>query len=268
MVCYVTSHGNWRHRFFRKSLLDAYVREILKPWGISTMTLLARHRELPDKLHNQVSPLCQENIDIYIQDIATADTMPDADYVIHSAVSSNALVYQKYSISEFYNMHKATENYCRLAKIYYKNSKTLFVSSRATYGFQHQLLQPIDEFLPLIINDHEFKPASDKDYYALNKCHGERLFIKYSIQYCLRVVIARCFAFIGPWLPHDQHFAIGNFLEDGFKKRSIRVNAKYPVVRSYVCWRSCALVYDYGQFCKPTVRNLQYWFSVGGFIQY
>jgi dTDP-glucose 4,6-dehydratase len=48
------------------------------------------------------------------------------------------------------------------------------------------------------------------------------------------VSIARCFAFVGKYLPRDQHFAIGNFMEDGLKGRSIEVKARHLVYRSYM----------------------------------
>jgi dTDP-glucose 4,6-dehydratase len=50
----------------------------------------------------------------------------------------------------------------------------------------------------------------------------------------LAVSIARCFTFIGPQLPRQQHFAIGNFIEDGLRGREIIVKAKHQVYRSYM----------------------------------
>jgi dTDP-glucose 4,6-dehydratase len=48
------------------------------------------------------------------------------------------------------------------------------------------------------------------------------------------VSIARCFAFVGKYLPRDQHFAIGNFIDDVINKRPIAVKANHQVYRSYM----------------------------------
>ena len=48
------------------------------------------------------------------------------------------------------------------------------------------------------------------------------------------VSIARCFAFVGKYLPRDQHFAIGNFIQNGLNKMPIEVKASSLVYRSYM----------------------------------
>jgi dTDP-glucose 4,6-dehydratase len=72
-----------------------------------------------------------------------------------------------------------------------------------------------------------------KQDYAVAKQDAELAITQLGID-GLNVSIARCFAFVGCWLPRDQHFAIGNFIGDVLNQRPIIVKAKHQVYRSYM----------------------------------
>jgi nucleoside-diphosphate-sugar epimerase len=70
--------------------------------------------------------------------------------------------------------------------------------------------------------------------YGEAKRAGEMIAALHAEAYGIEVINARCFAFVGPGLALDGHFAIGNFLRAALAGESIILASRGHAVRSYL----------------------------------
>ena len=183
-------------------------------------------------------------------------------YVIHAGTTSSAPVEP---LEMFGTIVDGTRRVLEFAATH-GTRKLLFVSSGAVYGRQPSDLTHVPE-------DYAGAPDSldPASAYGEGKRAAELLCSMSSGRQGLETKIARCFAFVGPHLPLDAHFAIGNFIRDGLRGGPIQVRGDGTPYRSYlhaadlVVWlwtilfrgKSCH-PYNVGSEEALTIRQLAY----------
>ncbi len=105
----------------------------------------------------------------------------------------------------------------------------LFVSSGAIYGKQPWSVSNIRE-----VDSFKVDINNPNAAYAEGKRIAELYCSTYFEKFKLPIKIARCFAFIGPYLPLDTHFAIGNFINNVINGQDIIITSDGSITRSYM----------------------------------
>ncbi len=148
-------------------------------------------------------------------------------HVLHAATDST-LGPRLTPLQRFNQIVEGTTNILDLA-VATGASRFLLTSSGGIYGAQPPDLPAIPETwlgAPLL--------ADPNTAYSQAKRAAEHLCTLYQDAKGLETVVARCFAFVGPDLPLDVHFAIGNFINDALYNDVISVQGNGSPLRTYL----------------------------------
>jgi Nucleoside-diphosphate-sugar epimerases len=204
-----------------------------------------------DAFRNKAPHLANHpSIQFIIGDV-TSFNFPEGNFshVIHAATEASAKLNEENPLLMFETIVQGTRHTLEFAKLC-QAKKFLLTSSGAVYGKQPSDLTHIPE---------DYMAAPDLTHaqsaYGEGKRAAEMFCTLYGKQYGFETKIARCFAFVGPYLPLDTHFAIGNFIRDGLQGCPILVNGDGTPYRSYLYAADLAIwlwtILLKGQSCYP-----------------
>jgi dTDP-glucose 4,6-dehydratase len=187
---------------------------------------LSRH---PGVLTEKAPHLAQDPaISLHTADVRHGD-FPQGTFshVIHAATEASAKLNNDAPLVMFDTVVEGTRRALQFS-IASSVNRFLLVSSGAVYGSQPAQLTRLSESF-----EGGPDPLNSANAYAEGKRSAEMLC---SLAASPRLVTtsARCFAFVGPYMKLDTHFAIGNFISDRLHNRPIHVRGDGSTVRSYL----------------------------------
>ena len=157
------------------------------------------------------------------------------DYVVHGAAESSQ---QGHAGDQRHMFDTIVDGTRRTLALAHDSGAAnyLLVSSGAVYGAQPPDVTHVPE---QYVGGPALNAASSA--YGEGKRAAEVLAAIEAERTGLSVRVARCFAFVGPYLPLDIHFAIGNFLRDAMSGGPIRIRGDGTAVRSYLYMADLAI---------------------------
>ncbi|MFA6716105.1 MAG: NAD(P)-dependent oxidoreductase [Victivallaceae bacterium] len=201
--------------FFGKSILDYLNRAV---WN-GHLYILSRNPDNFCKKNPELIKLPGLN---FVQgDIRNFNysSLPDFDYAIQAATETHSGLAEEKPDEMYSVIVEGTKYFLEMCA--QKNvSRLLYVSSGAVYG-----IQP-----PELPNIPESRPCAPVNVYGQGKFDAENICLASQTD----TVIARCFAFVGPFLPLDKHFAIGNFINNILNGEDISILGDGTPYRSYM----------------------------------
>lgn len=149
------------------------------------------------------------------------------DFILHMATTSAEETFNGADQGQKLKMlYEGTQRVLEFAQISCAK-RILFTSSGAVYGNQNCNL--IKESAMT-----QIQTLNETSGLALGKSVAEYLLHQEYLNTGLEVIIARCFSFVGPGIPLNLHYAIGNFIKNAFEETEINIKGDGVAIRSYM----------------------------------
>jgi len=208
--------------FFGKWLLHTFLG-LRKSFDLDT-SLTVLSRDPKHFLDCQPVFAGQDGLTFVAGDVRTFDfdRLPSFDFVIHGATAASATLELENPDEMFSVITEGTRHVLGFTQSC-SAKRMLFISSGAVYGQQPPELSHL-------VETYEGTPTTA---YGKGKKVSEQLCLDASDGH-FECVIARPFAFVGPYLPLDTHFAIGNFIRDVLNNTPIMIKGDGTPLRSYL----------------------------------
>ncbi len=205
--------------FFGKWLLAALLHANAKMDLALALTVLSRNPAAFEDKHREIQDT--PGLTFLAGDVThfTAENRY-FDFVIHAAADATAFTSDVDERARSRAIIWGTRKMLALAQR--SNARLLNISSGAVYGSAAGQREGASE--------DDYATARASTPYGLAKREAEALCVDSGAD----CVTARAFAFLGPHLPLDAHFAAGNFLRDALRGGPIRVRGDGTALRSYL----------------------------------
>jgi nucleoside-diphosphate-sugar epimerase len=253
--------------FFGCWLLESFLAANDRHGLGASATVLTRY---PDRFRQKAPHLAAHPaVSLLTGDVKTFE-FPSGDFpfVIHAAAESSTISTDREPLAMFDTIVQGTRRVLDLA-VRSGTKKFLLVSSGAVYGVQPPQYSNLPEMylgapdvfgnwqpgFGVPVPNPESRIPNPDAAYGEGKRAAELLCAYYRRRGDCEMKIARCFAFVGPHLSLDAHFAIGNFIRDALQGGPIRVRGDGEPKRSYLYAADLAIwlwmILLRGHDCRP-----------------
>jgi dTDP-glucose 4,6-dehydratase len=145
------------------------------------------------------------------------------DFIVHAAAPTHSATGASVAGLQQSVIEEGTKNLLNYIRQYSPGTRILHTSSGAVYGRSKQ-----------IIPEFSLKPMKELSSYGKSKLLAEKLINQAEFEGYLSGCNARLFAFAGPGIPLNEHFAVGNFISNAINNVDINVKGNRYTKRSYL----------------------------------